>query len=291
MISQRWTKRASRPRSPGGAKHLYSIYRKMKEEELHVRADLRHDRVPHHRRERERLLRGARRHPRKWTPVPGRFKDYIALPKANMYQSLHTTVIGPRGAADRDPDPHARDAPGGRARHRGALEVQGRQRRDRRADRALRLAAPADRVAEGAERPGGVLSSASRIDLFPDEVFVFTPKGDVLDLPRGATAIDFAYRIHSQVGHHLTGARVNGRMVPLRYKLEVGRHRRGTDLRAASPGKDWLICAATARAKSRIRQWLRAQQAERSTRMGISLLDHELEPLGLTLPNCAAKAA
>ena len=125
--------------------------------------------------------------------------------------------------------------------------------------------------------------STVKEDLFPEEVFVFTPKGDLLDFPPGATIIDFAYRIHSQVGHHLTGARVNGRMVPLRYKLRSGDTVEVVTSEKQHPGKDWLNCTITARAKSRIRGWLRSQQAERSIQLGQELLEHELAPLGLTV--------
>ena len=158
-----------------------------------------------------------------WTPIPGRFKDYIALPKPNMYQSLHTDGDRPERRAHRGPDPHARDAPRRRARHRRALEVQGGQRRRRRPedDEKFALAAPADGVPEGAQGPDGVPRDV-KIDLFGDEVYVFTPKGDVRALPTGATPIDFAYAIHSEVGDHCSGARVNGMIVPLRYQLRNG---------------------------------------------------------------------
>jgi GTP pyrophosphokinase len=123
--------------------------------------------------------------------------------------------------------------------------------------------------------------STVRDDLFPEEVFVFTPKGDVLDFPKGASVIDFAYRIHSAVGNHLSGARVNGRMVPLRYRLQSGDTVEVITNDRQTPGKDWANFAATARAKSRIRQWSRQQQADRSRDLGVSLLDRELEPLKL----------
>jgi GTP pyrophosphokinase len=125
--------------------------------------------------------------------------------------------------------------------------------------------------------------STVKEDLFSEEVYVFTPKGDVLEFPPGATVIDFAFRIHSQVGSHLTGARVNGRMVPLRFKLRSGDTVEVITADKQNPGKDWLNYAVTARAKSRIRQWLRAQQATRSIQLGVALLDHELEPLGLSV--------
>jgi GTP pyrophosphokinase len=131
--------------------------------------------------------------------------------------------------------------------------------------------------------------STVKDDLFPEEVFVFTPKGDLLNFPQGATVIDFAFRIHSQVGQHLAGARVNGRMVPLRYQLKSGDTVEVITAERQTPGKDWANYVVTARAKSRIRQWLRQQQAERSREMGIALLDRELEPVGLTTSQLKSK--
>jgi len=218
-----------------------------------------------------------------WKPVPGRFKDYIALPKLNMYQSLHTTVIGPRGqrmeVQIRTEEMH-RVAEEGIAAHwtykEGERGVSARQ--TERFAWLRRLIEWQQNVAD----PQEFLSTVKE-DLFPEEVFVFTPKGDVLDFPAGSTVIDFAYRIHSQVGNHLIGARVNGKMVPLRYKLQSGDTVEVTTSEKQTPGKDWLNYAATARAKSRIRQWLRAQESQRSIALAVTLLDNELESLGLSV--------
>ncbi|HEY6394943.1 MAG TPA: TGS domain-containing protein, partial [Candidatus Binataceae bacterium] len=217
-----------------------------------------------------------------WKPVPGRFKDYIALPKVNMYQSLHTTVIGPRGqrmeVQIRTREMH-RVAEEGIAAHWTYKEGNSKEIRETERFAWLR------RLIEWQQNlkdPQEFLSTV-KDDLFPGEVFVFTPKGDVLDFPQGASIIDFAYRIHSQVGNHLAGARVNGRMVPVRYKLKSGDAVEVITAERQSPGKDWANYVVTARAKSRIRQWLRQQQTERSAEMGTSLLDRELEPLHLTV--------
>jgi GTP diphosphokinase / guanosine-3',5'-bis(diphosphate) 3'-diphosphatase len=218
-----------------------------------------------------------------WKPVPGRFKDYIALPKVNMYQSLHTTVIGPRGqrmeVQIRTQDMH-RVAEEGIAAHWSYKEANGGQspNQPERFAWLRRLIEWQQNVKD----PQEFLSTVKE-DLFPEEVFVFTPKGDVLDFPRGATIVDFAYRIHSQVGNRLIGARVNGRMVPLRHKLESGDTIEVLTSDKQVPGKEWLNWAATARAKSRIRQWLRSQESQRSIQVATAMLDHELEPLGLTL--------
>jgi guanosine-3',5'-bis(diphosphate) 3'-pyrophosphohydrolase len=155
--------------------------------------------------------------------VPGRFKDYIALPKPNMYQSLHTTVIGPgRERIEIQIRTHEmhRVAERGIAAHwkykeraRAAASPTGRA--------ALRLAAAALEWQKELKDPAEFLESV-KVDLFQDEVYVFTPKGDVRVFPRGATPIDFAYQIHTQLGDHVTGARINGKIEPLRYKLRNG---------------------------------------------------------------------
>jgi GTP pyrophosphokinase len=265
----------------GRPKHFFSIHQKMQEEDLTF--DQIYDLVAF------RIIVNSVREcyealgvvHASWKPVPGRFKDYIALPKVNMYQSLHTTVIGPRGqrieVQIRTHEMH-QVAEHGIAAHWSYKEGGGAQMRD--AERFAWLR----RLLEWQQNlkdPQEFLSTV-KDDLFAAEVFVFTPKGDVLDFPQGATVIDFAYRIHSQVGNHLTGARVNGRMVPLRYKLKSGDTVEVITAERQSPGKDWASFVVTARAKSRIRQWLRQQQAERSREVGLSLVDRELAPLGLS---------
>ena len=157
--------------------------------------------------------------------MPGRFKDYIAIPKPNGYQSLHTTVIGPYGERDRDPDPHARDAPRRGVRHRRALALQGRERRAPDDDQRFAWLRQLLEWQQQLQDPQEFLRTVKE-DLFSEEVFVFTPKGDLLNFPVGSTIIDFAYRIHSEVGRHCAGARVNGRIVPLRYQLAERRHGR-----------------------------------------------------------------
>jgi GTP diphosphokinase / guanosine-3',5'-bis(diphosphate) 3'-diphosphatase len=220
-----------------------------------------------------------------WKPVPGRFKDYIALPKVNMYQSLHTTVIGPRGqrmeVQIRTREMH-KIAEEGIAAHWSYKEGTG-PKELRESERFAWLR----RLIEWQQNlkdPQEFLSTV-KDDLFAEEVFVFTPKGDVLDFPQGATVIDFAYRIHSQVGNHLAGARVNGRMVPLRYRLQSGDTVEVVTSERQTPGKDWSNFCVTARAKSRIRQWLRQQQADRSRELAVQILDRELQPLHLSVAN------
>jgi GTP pyrophosphokinase len=273
----------------GRPKHFFSIHQKMQEEELSF--DQIYDLVAF------RIIVGTVREcyealgvvHASWKPVHGRFKDYIALPKVNMYQSLHTTVIGPRGqrieVQIRTREMHE-VAEQGIAAH-WSYKENGAAVQMRDAERFAWLR----RLIEWQQNlkdPQEFLSTVKE-DLFAEEVFVFTPKGDVLDFPQGSTAIDFAYRIHSQVGNHLTGARVNGRMVPLRYKLQSGDTVEVITSERQTPGKDWANYVATARAKSRIRQWLRQQQADRSREVGIQLLDRELAPLGLNVAQLRAR--
>ena len=195
-----------------------------------------------------------------WKPVPGRFKDYIALPKNNMYQSLHTTVIGLYGerveVQIRTHEMH-RVAEFGIAAHWkykggeavGATDAQ-------RFAWLRQLLEWQQNVSDPQEFLGSV-----KEDLFSDEVFVFTPKGDVLNFPEGSSVIDFAYRIHSEVGHHCAGARVNGRLVPLRYRLHNGDTVEIVTTASQTPSKDWLNYVKTSRAKARIRGWLRSPAA------------------------------
>jgi guanosine-3',5'-bis(diphosphate) 3'-pyrophosphohydrolase len=210
-----------------------------------------------------------------WKPVPGRFKDYIALPKNNMYQSLHSTVIGLYGerieVQIRTHEMH-RVAEFGIAAHWrykggeavGAVEAQ-------RFAWLRQLLEWQQNVSDPQEFLGSV-----KEDLFSDEVFVFTPKGDVLNFPEGASVIDFAYRIHSEVGHHCAGARVNGRMVPLRYRLRNGDTVEIVTTTSQTPSKDWLNYVKTSRTKARIRGWLRYQQRSRSLAVGREILERDL---------------
>jgi guanosine-3',5'-bis(diphosphate) 3'-pyrophosphohydrolase len=265
----------------GRPKHFYSIHSKMQEEGLTF--DQIYDLVAF------RIIVGSVREcyealgvvHANWKPVPGRFKDYIALPKPNMYQSLHTTVIGPRGqrmeVQIRTREMH-RVAEEGIAAHWTYKQGAAEQRDTERFAWLRRLV----EWQQNLKDPQEFLSTV-RDDLFPEEVFVFTPKGDVLDFPKGASVIDFAYRIHSEVGNHLAGARINGRMVPLRFRLNSGDTVEVITNDKQTPGKDWASYAATARAKSRIRQWFRQQQSERSRDLGISLLDRELDSLHLSV--------
>ena len=210
-----------------------------------------------------------------WKPVPGRFKDYIALPKANGYQSLHTTLIGPYGERMeiqiRTRDMH-RVAEYGVAAHWRYKQPGGAEGGDGQRFAWLR------QMLEWQQQlpdPQEFLRSVKE-DLFTEEVFAFTPKGDLLAFPLGSTVIDFAYRIHSEVGHHCAGARVNGKIVPLRYQLQSGDTVEIVTTANQQPSKDWLKLVKTPRAKGRIRAWVKAQQSSRSVAVGREILERDL---------------
>jgi GTP pyrophosphokinase len=214
-----------------------------------------------------------------WTPVPGRFKDFIALPKPNLYQSLHTTVIGPRAermeVQIRTQEMH-RIAEQGIAAHwkykEGAPGQKGIVGEDGKAFAWLRQLMEWQRDLKD---PTEFIETV-KIDLFQDEVFVFTPKGDVKALPKGSTPIDLAFAIHSQLGEHCSGARVNGLIVPLRYALRNGDTVEILASANQKPSKDWMKFVVTSRAKTKIRHFIRMEQRERSAQLGRDLLGREL---------------
>jgi guanosine-3',5'-bis(diphosphate) 3'-pyrophosphohydrolase len=217
-----------------------------------------------------------------WTPIPGRFKDFIALPKPNLYQSLHTTVIGPRSdrmeVQIRTQEMH-RIADQGIAAHWQYKEKIPVGAADGQAFAWLRQLMEWQRDLKD---PTEFIETV-KIDLFQDEVFVFTPKGDVKALPKGATPIDFAYAIHSKVGDSCSGARINGLIVPLRYQLKNGDTIDILTSPNQKPSKDWLKFVATSRAKTKIRHFIRMEQRERSRQMGHDLLARELRKRGFGL--------
>ncbi|MHB8927989.1 MAG: RelA/SpoT family protein [Bacillota bacterium] len=220
-----------------------------------------------------------------WKPIPGRFKDFIAVPKTNMYQSLHTTVIGPEGEPVeiqiRTNEMH-RTAEYGIAAH-------WRYKEGGKADAEFeeKLALLRERL-EGQHEltdPREFMEGL-KSDLFADEVFVFTPKGDVIELPAGAGPLDFAYQIHTDVGHRCIGAKVNGKIVPLTYKLKNGDIVEIlTAKQGAGPSGDWLDMVVTAGAKSKIRQWFKRERREEYVVRGRDLLEKEMERLGLEPPD------
>jgi len=214
-----------------------------------------------------------------WKPIPGRFKDYVAIPKPNGYQSLHTSVIGPQQERIeiqiRTHEMH-RIAEEGIAAH--WLYKEGKAVPDK-DDRAFAWLHSLMEEHQEADDPHEFLESV-KIDLFHDEVYVFTPDGDVRNFPQGATCLDFAYSIHTEVGHQCSGAKVNGKMVPIRHELSTGDICEILTNPNQKPNKDWLSFVMTGRARTKIRNAVRAEQRERSRELGRELLDKELKKAG-----------
>jgi GTP diphosphokinase / guanosine-3',5'-bis(diphosphate) 3'-diphosphatase len=214
-------------------------------------------------------------------PVPGRFKDYIAMPKNNMYQSLHTTVIGPFGERleiqIRTEDMH-RVAESGIAAHWEYKDGKLLEK-DKVKFHWLRQLVDAQ---ENLESPQEFLESV-KLDLFMGDIYVFTPKGELLEFPMGATPLDFAYTIHTGLGHKTTGAKVNGRIVPLKHKLRSGDTVEIITSPHQKPNKDWLKLVKTSRAKSKIRVYIRTEARERAKEIGYDLLDREFRKVDESL--------
>lgn len=217
-----------------------------------------------------------------WPPVPGRFKDYIALPKANGYRSLHTTVIGEYGERMeiqiRTVEMH-RDAELGIAAHwkykEGHLDSD---RDDSKFDWLRQLVEWQREISDPHE-----FLDAVKLDLFPDEVFVFTPTGEVINLSTGSTPLDFAYAIHSEVGSHCAGSKVNGRLVPLRHRLKDGDTVEIITSPSQAPKKEWLEFAASSKARNHIRHSIRQAGKTRAIALGRDILSRELKRNDLTL--------
>ena len=216
-----------------------------------------------------------------WRPVPGRIKDFIAIPKPNMYQSLHTSVMTDVGqpfeVQIRTHDMH-RIAEEGVAAHWQYKE--GSRAQGGEAERVAWLRHILEWQQETKD-PREFLEMV-KVDLYPEEVYAFTPKGKVLSFPRGATPVDFAYGIHTEVGHRLSGAKINGRLVPLRTPLNNGDIIEIMTQPSAHPSRDWLALAKTSRARGKIRSWLNANEREKSVALGRELVEKELRKYRLS---------
>jgi GTP pyrophosphokinase len=226
-----------------------------------------------------------------WKPIPGRFKDYIAMPKANMYQSLHTTVIGPFGermeVQIRTPEMHS-VAEEGIAAHwkykeKGSV-VTGRD--DKRFGWLRQLLEWQQELKDSRE-----FMDTVKVDLFPEEVYVFTPRGDVKELPKGSTPVDFAYSVHTDIGHRCVGAKINGKLVPLKTPLHNGDIVEVTTSPNQTPSKDWLKFVRTSKARNKIRQWVKTEQREKSIELGKELLEKELRKYGFSLSRALGSEA
>src|SRR6201988_1296200 len=215
-----------------------------------------------------------------WRPVPGRFKDYIAMPRPNLYQSLHTTVIHagqPFEVQIRTQEMH-RIAEEGVAAHWKYKDDKPSSEDDQHITWMRQLIEWSQEL----EEPGEFLSTL-KVDLAPVEVYAFTPKGRVLELPRGATPVDFAYSVHTEVGHQCVGAKINGQMVSLRHEIVSGDVVEILTQKGHPPSRDWLSFVKSSHARSKIRHWINLQEREEAMEMGQRLLEKEARHFGRSL--------
>jgi len=264
----------------GRPKHLYGIYQKMNKQSISFEEvyDLTALRIVTDTKMNCYALVGVIHS--LWRPVPGRFKDYIAIPKSNLYQSLHTTVVGPKGEhvefQIRTEEMH-RVAEDGIAAH-WKYKEQGRV-----ADRDTKAFGWLHQFVEWHQDlpDNRQFMDSVRLDLFHDVVYVFTPKGIVKELPRGSTPVDFAFAIHTEVGDHCVGAKVNGKIVPLKHQLESGDTVEILTSQTQTPHKDWLKFVRTSRAKTKIKHWIKDEEQKRSIEIGRRLLESEFRRHGM----------
>ncbi len=210
-----------------------------------------------------------------WRPIPGHFNDYIAMPKPNMYQSLHTTVVCAENelleVQIRTKEMHRTAEYGIAAHWRYKEKVKDDREFEEKLSWLRQLLEWQQDLKDAHE-----FMEHLRIDLFSDEVFVFTPKGDVVDLPAGSIPLDFAYKIHTDVGNHCVGAKVNGRIVPLEYKLKTGDIVEITTSKQGNPSRDWLNAVKSSQAKTKIRAWFKKERREENIAKGKEILEREI---------------
>jgi guanosine-3',5'-bis(diphosphate) 3'-pyrophosphohydrolase len=260
----------------GRAKHFYSIYKKMREQHINFDEvyDLTAFRVILESDKEKDCYEALSVVHALWKPVPGRFKDYIAMPKANHYQSLHTTVIGPYGERveiqirTRSMHEWAEE---GIASHWRYKEGRAFSSDD---DHQIKILRDLLDAQQEIENPREFMSNL-KVALFPEEVYVFTPNGDVRAFPKGATPIDFAYSIHTDIGNKCIGAKVNRNIVPLKYQLKNGDTVEIITQAGHHPSKDWLKYVVTSRAMAKIRNWVKTEERKKSVALGKDLLEKE----------------
>ncbi|MDY6849249.1 MAG: bifunctional (p)ppGpp synthetase/guanosine-3',5'-bis(diphosphate) 3'-pyrophosphohydrolase [Geoalkalibacter sp.] len=292
LISAKLEEQGIKGEVSGRLKHLYSVYLKMERQGIDFEQV--HDLVAF------RVIVDSVRECYEvlgiihstWKPVPGRFKDYIAMPKANMYQSLHTTVIGPFGdrmeVQIRTWDMHnvAEEGIAAHWKYKEGKTTPGDEQEVRGFGWLRQLMEWQRELTDSRE-----FMDAVKIDLFPEEVFVFTPRGEVKELPKGSTPVDFAYTVHSDIGHTCVGARVNGRLVPLKTQLHNGDVVEVITAPNHTPSKDWLKFVRTSKARNKIRQWVKAEQREKSIEIGRDLLEKELRKHGMSFNRALSSGA
>ncbi len=266
----------------GRTKHIFSIHKKMIEQNIPF--DRVYDRIAFRIIVEELkdcyAVLGAVH--AKWTPLPGRFKDYIALPKPNLYQSLHTTVMGPR----RQPmEVQIRTVEMHRVAEEG-IAAHWRYKEKRLADQQDRVFQWLRKLVETSRETGDDKAFAEEVqsEFYPDTVYVFSPAGDVLELPKGSTPVDFAFNVHSQVGMTCVGSKVNDRMVPLDHVLKNGDRVEIITSKNQTPSSDWLEFVKSTKAKNRIRQWIRSEQRKRAMELGDEMCDREFRKVGRSFP-------
>ncbi len=269
----------------GRAKHFYSIFKKMHEQRINFDEvyDLTAFRIILDSNEERKCYEVLSIIHALWKPVPGRFKDYIAMPKTNNYRSLHTTVIGPYGARveiqirTREMDEWAEKGIAAHWRYKEGKASSGAEDQDQ----INKLRELLDMQSE--HKNARDFMKNLKLALYPDEVYVFTPSGDVKSFPKSATPIDFAYSIHTDVGNQCVGAKVNRSIVPLKYQLKNGDTVEIMTQAGHFPSKDWLKYAVTSKAISKIRQWIKTEEREESIILGRSIFEKELKKHNLKL--------
>lgn len=278
LIKEKLDEYAVKARIKGRPKHFYSIYKKMTHRGVdfdQIQDLLAFRMIVSNITECYKCLGVIHSH---FKPIPGRFKDYIAIPKVNGYQSLHTTVIGPK--AERI-EIQIRTSEMHEVAETGVAAHWKYKERDKKFGKL-------DWIEELMEYNQSLDSSSEFMDVVKNDldiggVFVFTPKGDVKELRYGATALDFAYSVHTEVGHKCVGAKINGKMVPLKYRLKSGDTIEVLTSKSQTPSKDWLKICKSSRAKTKIRQWLLKVERDRHQNMGEELLEKALKKYGTTI--------